>query len=259
MQTAINRIGALWNRGCLGKAIVGFLALMLCGIIGSVGQAIGVIPTPTPTPVAQQLAAPTAALEPTAAPEPEEVAPTAAPAEPTAAPEPTAEATEAPTAGVEPTEAPAEPTAAPEPTEVVVLTEAPTVEDSPEARYVRIAQEGLTIPSTRPAMGLPDGEWKAEVVTLENGPEVTLTFPLGPGLTNEQTVRQAQRQCAQVVKALFDADPALARVTAFGTLPDGAGSTELGAVSIFVTRDQYAAWDGVAENLGEWRIAPRYQ
>lgn len=152
-------------------------------------------------------------------------------------------------AAVAPTAPPAVPTTAP--------TAIPTP-DSPAARYVAIAQAGVTIRSVRPG-DMPKGEWKADVVDTGKGPEITLTMPVGIGLSTAQMLRQAKRQVAQAVKALFDADPAVARVSVTGTLPDGANNTELGAVSIFVERDRFARWDGIAENLGSWRIPPRYQ
>lgn len=148
-------------------------------------------------------------------------------------------------------------TAAPEPTSEPTVAPAPTP-DSPAARYIAIAQAGVTTPSVRPA-DMPKGEWKADVVDLGKGPEVTMTMPVGIGLSTAQMLRQAKRQIAQAVKAVFDADPAVARVSVTGTLPDGANNTELGAVSIFVERASYARWDGIAENLGSWRIPPRYQ
>ncbi len=144
-----------------------------------------------------------------------------------------------------------EPTPAP-------ATETAPAADTPAARYIAIAQSGVTIPAVRTA-DMPKGEWKADVVDVGNGPEVTLTMPVGVGLSTAQMLRQAKRQVAQAVKAIFDADPAVARVSVTGTLPDGAGNTELGAVSIFVDRASYTRWDGIAENLGNWRIPPRYQ
>lgn len=44
-----------------------------------------------------------------------------------------------------------------------------------------------------------------------------------------------------------------------GTVPDAADGSELPAVSIFVLRSDFARWDGIAENLGEWRISLRYK
>lgn len=90
-------------------------------------------------------------------------------------------------------------------------------------------------------------------------PEVTLTMPVSIGLSNEQTVRQAKRHVAQVVQALFDGDASLTQVLVFGTVPDGADSSEQPVLSILIDRATYDAWDGTAENLGMWRIAPRYK
>lgn len=167
---------------------------------------------------------------------------------------PTEQPTDAPAATIEPTST-AVATAAPEPTDAPVATEAP---DTPAARYIAIAQAGVTIPAVRPG-DMPKGEWKADVVDLGKGPEVTMTMPVGIGLSTAQMLRQAKRQVAQAIKAIFDADSSVARVSVTGTLPDGANNTELGAVSIFVTRVTYTRWDGIAENLGDWRIPPRYQ
>ena len=149
-------------------------------------------------------------------------------------------------------------TAVSPPTTAPAPTSAPAVADTPEARYVALAQAGVTIPSVRPS-AVGKGEWKAEVSDLGKGPEVTLTMPVGAGLDKAQVVRQAQRQLAQVVKAIFDGDPAVVRVTAIGTYADGNDGSELPVASIFVTRAQYGQWDGTAVNLGDWRIAPRYK
>lgn len=168
----------------------------------------------------------------------------------TTAPQPT-QRLEVPTlAPIAATEAPAiEPTATPA---------APVVTDTPEARYVALAKNGVTIPSVRPA-DVGKGEWNADVTDIGNGPEVTLTMPVGAALSAAQVVRQAKRQLAQVVKAVFDGDPAVVRVTAIGTYADGNDGSELPVASIFVTREQYTKWDGTADNLGDWHIAPRYQ
>lgn len=158
-----------------------------------------------------------------------------------------------------PTEMP-ELTLAPEP----IVTPAPTNAPAPSAvptnedRYVALAQSGVTIPSVRPS-DVGKGAWSADVTDLGNGPEVTLTMPVGAGLDATQAVRQAKRQLAQAVKAIFDGDAAVVRVTAIGTYADGNDGSELPVASIFITREQYARWDGTAENLGDWRIAPRYQ
>ena len=42
-------------------------------------------------------------------------------------------------------------------------------------------------------------------------------------------------------------------------MPDGPNQEEIGAVSIVVPAAQFKAWSGVADDLGEWRIAPRYK
>lgn len=157
-----------------------------------------------------------------------------------------------------PTLAPEPPTAAPAAVEPTSAPVAPVPTDTPEAHYVALARAGVTIPSVRPA-GVGKGEWTADVTDIGNGPEVTLTMPVGAALDNAQVVRQAKRQLAQVVKAIFDGDPAVVRVTAIGTYADGSDGSELPVASIFVTRDQYTKWDGTADNLGDWRIAPRYQ
>lgn len=219
----MQRINALWDRGIGGKiAIVGGVlvgVLAVCCVIGSL----------LPSPSRQQSAAPAMATIVAIA------------------------ATDPPAATAAPTNVP-QPTDTPQPTN----TPAPAAAtETAETRYVRIAQAGATIPIAR--VNLPKGEWKAELLNAGEGPEVTLTMPVSVGLSNEQTVRQAKRHLSQVVKALFDGDPALVRVTAIGTTPDAADGSELPAVSIFVTRAAFAQWDGTAENLGEWRISPRYK
>jgi hypothetical protein len=232
IQGVISAITALWNKGCAGKIAVAFGALILFSICSA------------PFRSARPAAAPTAvAAKPTTV---EVDVPTIVPS-----PAPTAEATPAPAA----TEAPVL-TETPEPAPTA-LPASPTP-DSPEARYITIAQAGVTIPSVRTA-DMPKGEWKADVVDNGNGPEITMTMPVGIGLSKEQLLRQAKRQIAQAVKALFDSDPKIARVSVTGTLPDGANNTELGVALIFVERATYTTWDGTPDNLGNWRVPIRYQ
>lgn len=130
-------------------------------------------------------------------------------------------------------------------------TETPT--QTAADRYLAIAQTGA-LPTVRG--GAPKGEWNAITQNLGQGLEVRIEFPMTIGLSNEQTVRQAKRQGAGIMKRLFDADPALARVNIIGTLPDGPDNTELAAVSIVIERAAYLAWDGSAESL-PWNVSPR--
>lgn len=83
-------------------------------------------------------------------------------------------------------------------------------------------------------------------------------MPVTQGLNNDQTVRQAKRQVAAAVKGAFDSDETLVRALVFGTVP-GSGADEVRVLSILVDRDQYKAWNGSAEDLGEWRVAPAFQ
>lgn len=151
----------------------------------------------------------------------------------------------------------ASPTVAPtstiEPTAAPVLTETPAATQTAEDHYLTIAQTGA-LPTVRP--GMPKGAWTARAQNLGQGPEVRIEFPMTIGLSNEQTVRQAKRQGAGIMKRLFDADPALARVNIIGTLPDGPNQAEQPAVSILIERAAYAAWDGSAESL-PWNVSPR--
>lgn len=74
-------IGRVWSRGCLGKGIVIFVALVILGMCGSILGLNNRSPIPTqPTAQARATTAP-AVAQPTAAPEP-----TAAPIVPTDAP-----------------------------------------------------------------------------------------------------------------------------------------------------------------------------
>jgi hypothetical protein len=122
---------------------------------------------------------------------------------------------------------------------------------------VRVAQAGVTIPITR--INLLKGEWKATLTNLGDGPHVELTMPIGVGLDNEQTIRQGQRYLSQAVAALFNDDPTIVSILAYGTLPDGPNQEEINALSILMERAAFEAWDGTAANLGDWRVAPRYQ
>ena len=84
----------LWAQGCVGKTIVGFVALVVLSFCGAAGQAAGIIARPTPRPTT----APTiVAAKATEAPLPTET-PTEAPTTvPTEAPSATALPTETPT------------------------------------------------------------------------------------------------------------------------------------------------------------------
>lgn len=145
------------------------------------------------------------------------------------------------------------PTVAPPPTVAPLPTAPPSPEPSPEpsVRYLQYAREGA-IPVVRP--GLPAGEWKSLLV--DRG-AVSITFPLTVGTSNEQIVRLGKTQAQGIVKRLFDAAPELMSVNVIGTLPDGANQAELAAISIVVTRDALATWDGTPDTLGEWNVSPR--
>lgn len=125
---------------------------------------------------------------------------------------------------------------------LVPPTAQPTPTAGPEDRYLAIAQ-GAALPSIRPAMGMPAGEWRASVINAGEGPELELRAPLNPAGSNDQFVRLAQQNIAQIVNALFVADPALARVVVIGTLPEN--EQELPAVSLAVRRDAAPEWGAV--------------
>lgn len=167
----------------------------------------------------------------------------------TAGPPPVAaQPTTAPTATV------SEPTAIP-------ATPAPAPTASPEDRYLAIAQDAA-MPSIRSAMGMPAGEWKASVINVGEGPELELRAPLNPATNNDQLVRLAQQNIAQIINALFVADPALARVVVIGTLPEN--GQEMPAVSLAVRRDAAPEWGAVVPadlaTLAEFvDIKPDYQ
>lgn len=157
----------------------------------------------------------------------------------------------APVASVAPTAPAASPapsaTIAPSPTPA-----APTATLEPAARYLALAQAGLVTPIVRP--GLPAGEWKAS--SFLPG-EVQITMPLSVGGDNAQTVRLGKILIAQVVKALFDGAPELARVNVIGTTPGNAAQGELAGISTVVEREAFARWDGTAETLGPWQVSGR--
>lgn len=138
MQRWIAGIGQLWNRGCWGKALIGFLALLLVGICGAPfrGASRPVAPVPAATSAAvaaQPTEAPPATRQPVAQARPTEPPPATRPPRPTRTPEPSATNVPEPTesqATVEPiatavpppTSAPAQP----QPTSVPVAVSGPT-------------------------------------------------------------------------------------------------------------------------------------
>ena len=141
----------------------------------------------------------------------------------------------------EPTATPLPPTATPEPLAGAAL-------------YEQVARDAARPLDTRAAVGMPSGDW--EVATLLPG-EVQITYPMTAGMSTEQTVRQGQRQIAAMVKALFDADPELVRVNVIGTLP--LGEQEAPAISVALTRDEYAGWNGNAAELPGMQVSQRLQ
>lgn len=144
-----------------------------------------------------------------------------------------------PTATLAPSATPVPPTATAEP-----LTGA--------ALYEQVARDAARPLDTRSAVGLPSGNW--EVASLLPG-EVTVTYPMTVGMDNGQTVRQGQRQIAAIVVALFDADPDLTRVNVIGTLP--LGEQEAPAISVVLTREEYASWSGNAAELPGLQVSQR--
>jgi hypothetical protein len=160
MQTAIGilrsigrAIGQLWNKGCIGKVIVGFLALIVIGICGAPFRgASSSAPAVTSAPVVAQAA--TAAPTHTANP-----VPTDAPA---TTDMPTAEvlaqlATDAPTAAlIEPTAAPVA-TRAPAPIATPAPTAAPVVAQPTKALVPVVASgtapQGSACPADHPIKG----------------------------------------------------------------------------------------------------------
>lgn len=141
------------------------------------------------------------------------------------------------------------------PTGTPVPTAKPTT--TPEtlagaALYEQVAREAARPLDTRAAVGLPAGEW-AVTTPLPN--EVQVTYPMTAGMSNEQTVRQGQRQIGAIVKALFDTAPELVRVNVIGTLP--LGGQEAPAISVVLTRDEYAGWSGNAAELPGLQVSQR--
>ena len=156
------------------------------------------------------------------------------------------------------------PTVTPSPliaTDPPQVTTAPVAMQSPEERYITIAQ-GSALPNIRKGMGIPEGEWEASVSNLGQGPELEIRIPLNPANDNEQFVQLGKQNIAQIVNALFVADPQLFRITAIGTFPDL--GQELPAVSMFVYRSKSDHWGSVArdelESIAEWvDIKPRFR
>lgn len=127
-----------------------------------------------------------------------------------------------------------------------------TLTPSAEVDYEQVAREAARPLDTRAAVGLPDGQWN--VSTLLPG-EVQVTYPMTAGTSNPQTVRQGQRQIAAIVVALFEADPELTRVNVIGTLP--LGENEAPAISVALTREEFASWSGIAEELPGMQVSQR--
>lgn len=85
----------LWAQGCVGKTIVGFVALVVLSFCGAAGQAAGIIARPTPRPTtAPTIVAAKATEAPTVGPT---TAPSATPVPSVPTEAPTAVPTEAPT------------------------------------------------------------------------------------------------------------------------------------------------------------------
>lgn len=139
------------------------------------------------------------------------------------------------------------PTATGVPTAEPAATSAPVATQSREDRYLAIAQDAA-LPDIRGGMGVPAGEWSASVINAGAGPELQIRIPLNPAGNNAQFVRLAKQNIAQIVNALFVADPELARIAAIGTYPDQAGESP--AVSVMVLRSASGDWGTVtAEQL----------
>ena len=146
-------------------------------------------------------------------------------------------------------------------TPAVTATPAPPpATQTPKERYITIAQ-GSALPLVRDR-DMSDGEWEASVINAGDGPELELRVPLSMALSNEQFVRQARRNIALIVNALFVAEPDLFRITVIGTFPDQ--GPELPAVSLFVYRSKSNDWGTVTadqlDGLAEWvDIKPRFR
>jgi cytoskeletal protein RodZ len=121
-------VGKLWGKGCIGKVIVGFLALVIIGICAAPFRGASTTTTPlpaTPVPAAQVAAT---APQPTEAP-----APTRAPTA-TQTPKPPAPPTSEPTDVPQPTAAALVPTKASEvPTSARAAAAKPTAVSQPAA------------------------------------------------------------------------------------------------------------------------------
>lgn len=136
------------------------------------------------------------------------------------------------------------------PTHTAIPTSTPTRAQ----HYVQVAKDGAI--SWYRSSSLPAGVWNAEAPLTDT---VFVTLPLGTALSTEQFVRMAKTQISGVVYRLFNNDKSLMLVTVAGTMPDGTGNTELPAVVVKVTREEFNSWDGKAESLSGWDIKPRYR
>ena len=88
MQNITSAIARFWNSGCLGKFVIGFVALLILGCVGSVlGGRQAPQQATAPTTLPTDAPPPTRAPEPTAAPVPtDEPSPVPLPTEPPATP-----------------------------------------------------------------------------------------------------------------------------------------------------------------------------
>lgn len=168
-----------------------------------------------------------------------------------------------------PTPAPTVPTTIASPTDTLAPTPTMGPTNTPRLstptpsrkdRYIAIAKDAAMTDIR--GGDVPAGRWDASVINVGDGPELEITMPLNPALSNDQFVRQARRNLAGVINALFVADPELFRITAIGTFPDLGPETP--AVSIFVYRSKSDHWGTVTadelDTLAEWvNIKPRFR
>lgn len=132
------------------------------------------------------------------------------------------------------------------PTTTPAPTAAPTA--TPDAADALLA---LVQQAAQP--NLADGAWEAKQTDFGNGPRVNVTMPLNELGSNEQIVRLNQNRMAGVMRALFEEYPELNEVNVIGQIAGVA------AISLLVTREEYAAWSGTPAALPGWQVSGRLE
>jgi hypothetical protein len=146
------------------------------------------------------------------------------------------------------------PAAAQPPAETSVPpTSAPTIAPSatPDAR----AQLLEAVRDMPPAVfrGAPSIEY----TDFGAGPRAVITIPIGDQGTPEQIVRLGKLRIAGAMKAAFEGLPELAEVNVIGTTP--LAESEAPAISLLVSREEFAAWGGDPDRLPGWQVGGRLE